>query len=248
MTDKRGACLMCGKPLVYYPSARKMECSICHKTFDNNVSCEDGHYVCDDCHSRKGIETIRTMCKKSQDKNPVILMQKVMADPYIYMHGPEHHVLVGAAILTAFHNCGGALDFDWALEEMEARGKEIPGGICGFWGCCGAAVSCGTAYSILKKSTPLSGKSWGASNLMTSKALQAIGEAGGPRCCKRDSFLAATAATAVIKADFGITLEMPKKINCTFSDENEQCTKRACPFYPDYDKKNGKTFIRPTPP
>ena len=41
MSGKRGACLVCGKPLLYYENAREMECSICHKKFENNVSCED---------------------------------------------------------------------------------------------------------------------------------------------------------------------------------------------------------------
>ena len=39
MSGKRGACLVCGKPLLYYENAREMECSICHKKFENNVSC-----------------------------------------------------------------------------------------------------------------------------------------------------------------------------------------------------------------
>lgn len=231
MANKRGACLICGKPLVYFDDAKEMECSICHRTFENNASCEDGHYVCDECHGKKGIEVIEKMCRESVEKNPIALMQSVMENPYIYMHGPEHHVLVGAAILTAFHNCGGELDYEWAMKEMVRRGKEVPGGICGFWGCCGAAVSTGIAYSILQKATPLSGKSWGKANLMTSRALQNIGSVGGPRCCKRDSFLAVQTAVEVIREEWGIGLELPEKIACTFVEENAQCLRKACPFH-----------------
>ncbi|MDY5986158.1 MAG: DUF5714 domain-containing protein [Lachnoclostridium sp.] len=231
MENKRGACLVCGKPLVYYENAREMECSICHKIFENNVSCEDDHYVCDDCHSKRGIEVIEEMCRGSKSRNPITLMQEIMENPYIYMHGPEHHVLVGAAILTTFCNCGGNLDYEWAMTEMVRRGKEVPGGICGFWGCCGAAVSTGIAYSILKKATPLSGKSWGQSNLMTARALESIGSVSGPRCCKRDSFLAVVTAAEVIREEFGVELEIPEKIQCTFDRENEQCIRRICPFY-----------------
>jgi hypothetical protein len=28
----------------------------------------------------------------------------LMAMPFCHMHGPEHHVMVGAALLTAYHN------------------------------------------------------------------------------------------------------------------------------------------------
>ena len=88
-------------------------------------------------------------CRASGKKDPLAIMQELMENPYIYMHGPEHHVMVGAALLTAYKNCGGYENcggqeaFEKALEEMRARGSEYPGGACGLWGCCGAAVSAG---------------------------------------------------------------------------------------------------------
>lgn len=231
MNKRRGACLVCGKPLVYLEKPQQMKCSICGGDFENNVSCEDGHYVCDDCHSKKGIEAVFEGCLESNSKNPVSLMQELMENPYIYMHGPEHHVLEGAALLTAYHNCGGELNIEEALQEMVRRGKEVPGGICGFWGCCGAAVSTGIAYSIIQKTTPLSGKSWSRCNQMTARALQQIAAHGGPRCCKRNSFLAAQTAAQVVAEETGVQLEMPEKITCGFSDENQQCLKNGCPYF-----------------
>mgnify|MGYP001863936823 FL=1 len=228
---KRGGCLICGKPLVYYETGKRMKCSICGKEEESEASCEDGHFVCDECHSKRGIQVIEEGCRKTESRNPIAIMQELMENPYIYMHGPEHHVMVGAAILTACKNSGVDMDFDLALEEMVRRGREVPGGICGFWGCCGAAVSTGTAYSILLKATPLSGNSWGRANGMTSRALAKIAEKGGPRCCKRDSFLAVQAAAEVLKEEMNICLEMPEEIFCAFSRENPQCLRRACPFY-----------------
>ncbi len=239
MTRGEGACLVCGKPLVYFEDAKEMECVMCHKKFNSYASCEDGHFVCDDCHEKRGIEVIMEGCLNSNSKNPITLMQELMENPYIYMHGPEHHVMVGAALLTSFYNCGGFEDkggreaFEKALLEMKARGKEVPGGICGMWGCCGAAVSTGIFISIITKSTPLAGKTWGTSNLMTSRSLQAIGVIGGPRCCKRDSFTAVTEAVAYVEEHFGIRMEMPEKIYCDFSDENAQCIRKKCPYYKD---------------
>ena len=101
--------------------------------------------------------------------------------------------MVGAVLLTAYKNCGGYEErggreaFEEALEEMRARGSEYPGGACGLWGCCGAAVSTGIFMSIITKATPLTGNSWRLSNEMTSRALGAVARLGGPRCCKRDS-------------------------------------------------------------
>lgn len=231
MTRGEGACLVCGKPIIYFEKAKKMECIMCHKTFESYASCEDGHFVCDECHAKKGIDMVMKECKNSASKNPITLLQKLMEDPYIYMHGPEHHVMVGAVLLTAYHNCGGEIDLDEALEEMKQRGSQYPGGSCGLWGACGAAVSTGMFMSIITKATPLTGKSWRMSNEMTAKALEEIAKLGGPRCCKRNSFTAVKAATGYAKENLGIVMELPEKILCDFSAENKQCLKKHCPYH-----------------
>jgi len=97
------------------------------------------------------------------------------------MHGPEHHVMVGAALLTAYKNAGGEIDLSKALQEIHSRGKAVPGGVCGFWGACGAGISTGQFVSIITGSTPLSVESWGWSNQMTAKALDCIGKEIGRR-------------------------------------------------------------------
>ena len=76
-------------------------------------------------------------CRESGSRDPIAILQTLMNDPFIYMHGPEHHVLVGAALLTAYANSGGQVELAAALEEMKARGSSYPGGACGLWGCCG---------------------------------------------------------------------------------------------------------------
>ena len=232
MTRGEGACLVCGKPIIYFDKAKKMKCIMCHKTFESYASCEDGHFVCDECHAKKGIDRVMEECKNSTSKNPIVLLQKLMEDPYIYMHGPEHHVMVGAVLLTAYHNCGGEIDLDEALEEIKQRGGQYPGGSCGLWGACGAAVSTGMFMSILTKATPLTGKSWRMSNEMTAKALEEIAKLGGPRCCKRNSFTAVKVAAEYVRENMGIVMELPEKILCDFSAENKQCLKKHCPYNP----------------
>lgn len=242
MKRAKGACLVCGKPIVYYERARKMQCVVCGREVENHASCEEGHYVCDECHGEKGIQVIMNGCRNTVSKNPLVIMQELMQNPYIYMHGPEHHVMVGAVLLAAYKNCGGYENYGGTeeflenLEEMKERGKEYPGGSCGLWGCCGAAVSTGIFMSILTKATPLTGNSWKLSNQMTAKVLGAIAELGGPRCCKRDSFIAVNEAVKFVEEKLKVKMEMPDEIHCGFSDENEQCLKRGCPYYGDGGK------------
>ncbi len=221
-------CLICKAPLVYLESDVPMECEICHKRENSKTRCVNGHYVCSDCHTR-GLDSIIGLCLKESSKNPIAIIEKMMAMPFCHMHGPEHHVMVGAALLTAYKNAGGSVDLPAALIEMMHRGKSVPGGACGFWGACGAGISSGMFISIISKSTPLANEPFALSHRMTAKSLGLIGEIGGPRCCKRDSFLSILAAIDFVKDHFGIEMEKPEVI-CHYSAQNNQCIGKRCPF------------------
>ncbi len=221
-------CLICSAPLIYMDTDTDAECAICHKKEITKTLCEKGHFVCNDCHT-KGIDSIISICINEKSKNPVEILRKLMALDFCHMHGPEHHIMVGSALLTAFKNAGGEVDLGKALLEMQSRGKKVPGGACGFWGACGAGIGSGMFVSIVTGSTPLAGKAWGLSNLMSAKALNAIGEVGGPRCCKRNSYLAVTEAVIFAKEHLGVEMELTK-IKCTHFNENNQCIGERCPF------------------
>lgn len=221
-------CLICKAPLEYLGTDELMECAVCHKKEYSKTRCVNGHYVCNECHT-KGMDVIIGLCLDETSKNPVEIIEKMMAQPFCHMHGPEHHVMVGAALLTAYSNAGGDVDLHSALIEMMNRGKSVPGGACGFWGACGAGISTGMFVSIITKATPLAKESWGLSNLMTSKALEKIGTVGGPRCCKRDSFLSILTAIDFVKEHFDIEMDKPEII-CNYSANNNQCIGKRCPF------------------
>jgi hypothetical protein len=210
-----------------------MECAFCHRKFMSYACCEDGHYVCDECHEKKGLEAIKRVCLHSDSIDPIAITREIMEDPYVYMHGPEHHVMVGAALLTAYRNAGGKINLEKAMAEMFNRGKQYPGGSCGFWGCCGAAVSVGMYTSIITEATPLTSRTWGWSNEATSRALAKIASYGGPRCCKRNSFTAIRTAVEFTKEKTGVQMELPASIICTFHEENHECLHKRCPYNPD---------------
>lgn len=221
-------CLICKAPLEYLREDVLMECAICGKKEPSKTRCVNGHYVCNECHT-KGIDSIFGVCLNETSGNPVEILNKMMALPFCHMHGPEHHIMVGAALLTAYKNAGGSIDLEKALAEMKNRGQSVPGGACGFWGACGAAISTGIFISIVTGSTPLAKESFGLANKMTSKSLGAIGEIGGPRCCKRDSYLSILQAVDFVRDHLGI--EMKKSdIVCNFSSQNNQCIGIRCPF------------------
>ncbi len=175
-------------------------------------------------------------CLQEKSKNPVDIFYNIACMDFVRVHGPEHHVLDGAALLTAFYNAGGNIDLQNSLNELMKRGLQMPGATCGMWGVCGAVSSMGAALSIIDGTGPLSSDvSWGKHMEFTSKALHSLAQVGGPRCCKRDAFLSFQKAIQYINENYDVELQT-NKIECCFSEKNEQCIKEKCPFY----KKNKK--------
>ncbi len=222
-------CLICGAPLKYLESEQEAQCLVCKKTEYTRTTCINGHYVCDTCHT-KGIDGIFAVCLNEQSKNPIAIMDKLMALPFCHMHGPEHHIMMGCALLTAYKNAGGDIDLEKALVELKSRAEKVPGGACGFWGACGAGVSTGMYISLILGATPLTEEPWGLANQMTGHALNAIGNIGGPRCCKRNSYTAIISAVEFTRKNLGVQMEL-SDVYCSRFQNNNQCKKERCPYW-----------------
>ena len=199
-------CLICGAELVYLERSELMKCEVCGQEYPGKSRCKAGHYVCDNCH-KSGLDAVIAVCMSSSSNDPVEILDAMMSLPFCHMHGPEHHIMTGAALLTAYSNSGGDVDLRSALGEIFDRGAEIPGGTCGYWGACGAGLSAGIFVSVITHSDPLSVEGFRQSHLMTAKALDAIGRIGGPRCCKRDSYTSIVAAIDFVREEFGIDMK-----------------------------------------
>lgn len=180
-------------------------------------------------------ELIITECMKMRSTNPYDIFHALAQKDYVRIHGPEHHILDGACILTAFHNAGGRIDLPAALQKLMTEGLRMPGAACGLWGVCGAVTSIGAALAIIDGTGPLSTEDWGSHMEYTSAALARLAKTGGPRCCKRDAFTAMEQAVGYIQNRYGIVLTLPP-IQCDFSSRNAQCIGNRCPYN---GQKNG---------
>ena len=176
-------------------------------------------------------------CLQETGKDPVEIFNRIAQKDFVRIHGPEHHVLDGAALLTAFYNAGGNIELRSSLEELMKRGLQMPGATCGMWGICGAVSSLGAALSIIDGTGPLTAdESWGKHMEFTAAALHRLSQVGGPRCCKRDAFLAFQEAIQFINENYAVKLEQ-SSIECSFSSRNAQCIREKCPFYQKPKKK-----------
>lgn len=112
-------------------------------------------------------------CLGSKEVNPVKIFYKLAGKSYIRIHGPEHHILDGACVMTAFYNAGGSVDLKKGLERLMEEGLKMPGATCGLWGVCGSVSSVGAALAIIEETGPLSqDQTFGMHMVCTSNALQ----------------------------------------------------------------------------
>jgi hypothetical protein len=228
---ERQGCLSCGADLVYLLKAEPMVCGGCGATHPSRARCQRGHFFCDRCHSGSALDAIEQLCLSSDERDPLALAVAAMRHPKVKMHGPEHHFLAPAVLLSAWCNLSGQADRKPALlAEARQRSEPVLGGFCGFQGACGAGVGAGIFVSIVAGSSPMKGPERGLSIRATSEALKVIGNTDDARCCKRDIFLGLLSAAQFARKNLGIDFPTGK-VRCEFSASNRECPGKACPFY-----------------
>ena len=226
----KSGCMVCGAPLIYYWENKESTCFFCGQVLQANAGCLNGHFVCDHCHSADAIEIIRNVCLNSRQTDMVELMQTIRSHPLFGIHGPEHHSMVPAVILTALKNSGYQISDD-EINLAIARGKIVGGGACAFLGACGAAVGVGIAVSVVLKANPYDGSKRQSVQQNTQKVLAKIASYKAPRCCQRDSWLALKEASTIIREITGKSLSVGT-IECEQFRENKECIHKQCPLWP----------------
>jgi len=209
-----------------------MRCRLCGSKGNAQVACESGHFVCDACHRAPAIDIIEKQCLGSDSRDPMALALDILRSPAVNMHGPEHHFLVPAVLITAYSNLAGGGTKAARLVEARKRAAQVRGGFCGFQGSCGAAVGAGIFVSVVTGATPLSKEEWRLSNLVTAQCLRAIALSGGPRCCKRNTYLAVQGAARFARRYLEAPLRIARKTVCRFHKLNKECLGESCGFFP----------------
>jgi len=229
--DHAAGCLVCGADLAYLAASAPMTCALCGAARDSSARCVAGHFVCDTCHAAPAREVIERTCVASDERDPIALAVRLMRHPAVKVHGPEHHLLVPAVLLTAWWNAKGDPGRKAeAIREARRRSDPVAGGFCGLQGACGAGIGTGIFAALATGSTPLAGPARGLSNRMTSRALQVISGTDAARCCKRDSFLAILTAARFAREHLGVDLPASGP-RCEWTVTNRECAREACPFH-----------------
>ncbi len=226
----QSGCMVCGAELLYNNEAGEKSCHFCGSLEKTNSACRKGHFICDSCHQEEGVKVIRHICLTSREKDMIALLSTIRSHPAVPMHGPEHHGMVPGVILAAFRNSGGDISRDVIRAGIE-RGSNVPGGACGFWGSCGAAIGAGIAAALILDATPLTPNPRQQAQEFTANVLAAIAGVTGGRCCQRESWLALTHTARLSEEFFGIPMRVESTIHCDQYRKNRECIRKQCPLW-----------------
>ncbi len=145
------------------------------------------------------------------------------------VHGPEHHALVPAAFLAAYRNLHGAPE-PAVVWEAVCEAAELPGGTCGTWGACAAALGIGIAYCAILDAGPLSEAERGQCHEVVGEILGRIGRVGAARCCRRESMTALVAACELSGRLLPGPVACGPWPTCDQAWANEECIFARCDF------------------
>lgn len=237
-TEKHAmGCMVCGSALAYTPEESPRSCHYCGQEFMGAAVCEQGHYVCDQCHARDGLSVIRHLCASTAETDMLRLFGQIRSHPAIPMHGPEHHAMIPGIILACYKNLGGYIGDDTILAGI-SRGSTVAGGYCGFMGVCGAAVGVGVAFSLIFQANPVKAEERQMVQTITCRVLEDIAGLNAARCCQRDGFLALKKAAELSKEYLNVRLMADDDLVCRQRHTNRECPGKTCPLFESAVKKS----------
>lgn len=230
LAKKAANCMVCGEGLVYSQVSQENRCYYCGKTVQTSVTCKENHFVCDTCHAKEALEVIEHICAHSNETDMLALFETIRKHPSVPKHGPEHHAMVPAIIVTAFKNSGGNVAQD-ALHVAITRGASVMGGACGFLGVCGAASGVGIGFAIALGASPVKAQSRQLAQQATHAVLGEIATYEAARCCNREVWTALTIAAKLSEMFLHVKLEAAALSKCDQKKFNQYCYGKLCPIF-----------------
>lgn len=224
------ACSFCGTTLKLLPNAISARCMICGERGRTRTWCTQGHFVCETCRGNELVGLIEGLLEYAAVTDPIELFIRMRQSHSFPMHGPEHHALVAAAFLVAYHSLYGEPAWPSLWDAVQSAATQLPGGTCGFWGACSAGLAIGIAYCTILDSSPTTGEARAAAHSVVAQILERIGQFAGPRCCRRESLLALTTACVLSEQILPHRVTTSFQITCEQAEANPECIGAACPF------------------
>lgn len=228
---KNEFCRVCGNELIRVPQNVLMVCAFCGKIEETNWYCVENHYVCSNCLNLDPKEIVKSICLKSNKTDPIELANDIMSSPAIQMHGPEHHFITSAVMLTVMGNfTNNHQGLKTKIQKAEEIALRMAPTCTWHLGTCGAALGASIFLLLWKGLNAEDPKSWDEGNSIVTSTLKRIAELGSPRCCKRDTYIAIEETVEHLRVHYGIELPISEP-KCIFSLRNRSCKHEECIFF-----------------
>lgn len=231
-------CMLCGAKLIYRTSPENKICVYCGEGKPASIYCENGHFVCEECHGADMQDTIESFLLLTKSKDPLEIAEQLISHPGMPFLGREHHPVVTGALLAALKNFGlfqvrgrSKLITDEDIKEGIRRMWQIPSCSCAFQGACGAGLGVGAAFSVIYGATCARDVERTLQMRAANAALEAIANNGGPGCCKQSVRTALEVAVELLKENFDVVLPLKSLKGCRFPTQNSHgCKGSRCRY------------------
>jgi hypothetical protein len=220
--------------LDYFSIGRKFTCLDCGKKDIGNISCPNGHYICDECHGKGVFDTVKDYVIASKSKNPLEIAEFLMDLNNIPMLGCENAWITAGALMAALKNEGTATVTDEQIvEALNRTKKQAIGGYCGLTGVCGIAPAMGACFSVILGAACSKDRETAITMRVVVRILDTIANETGPCCCK--NFVRKALVEAIKMAKEYLHISLPKvgeNIACKHSDRHPHgCRKEKCSYF-----------------
>jgi len=211
----------------------ELTCHKCGRTEIGNITCPNGHYICDDCHGQDLFEFVLNDVLTIPEHNPFAIAERLMSQARVPMLGCENAWIAAGAFLAALRNEGTLIISDDQIREALLRTKrQAIGGYCGLTGVCGIAPAIGACFSVILGAACPKDEETAKTMGVVGQVVQAIAGLTGPCCCKAFVRAALREAGKSAQEFFNIALPEAERIVCTYSSRHPHgCRGDKCPDY-----------------
>lgn len=230
-SEHKSGCMICGKPLTILSDPKVLSCHYCGKEERVECCCEDGHFVCDQCHIHAAADIIENVCLTTKERDVIKILKTLRAHPDFPTHGPHHHPMVPGILLAAYRNNGGPISDEQIITGIK-RGTLIPGASCSFFGVDGAAVGVGVAFSVILGATPFAGVNRQQVQKIVIRVAAKIAENPFARCCQRECWTALKEAEAIAEELTPYAIPAEEELVCDQFRSADHCSGAKCPLMP----------------
>ena len=227
-------CQICGGQLDYFSPGKELTCFQCGKKEIGNISCPNGHYVCDECHGRGLFDTVKDYVLNNHSTNPSEIAENLMDQNNMPMLGCENAWIAAGALMAALKNEGTAkVTEEQVVDVLNRTKKQAIGGYCGLTGVCGIAPAIGACFSVILGAACPKDRETAITMRVVAKIVDTIANETGPCCCKNFLRKTLTEAIKLVKEHLGISLPMPSEnIICKHIERHPHgCRKEKCSYF-----------------